>query len=84
MLRVLEHLRRAGLHHGTAPDPRAAGAVDRSRAGRQPDGRWSQGPVRPGAGWSGTDAPAGEPSRGVTLGAMRVLTWWDAAVVPAR
>ncbi len=76
-LRACEHLRAAALHDGTPPDPRAEAAVDRLRAGRQPDGRWLQGPVQPGAVWFPVDAPPGEPSRGVTLGALRVLRWWD-------
>ncbi|SDP64022.1 hypothetical protein SAMN05660199_04459 [Klenkia soli] len=84
VLRALEHLRAVSEHESTAPDPRAAEAVDRLRAGRHPDGRWVQGPVQPGEVWFGTDAPTGEPSRGVTLGALRVLAWWDADVGPAQ
>ncbi|MEI4270219.1 squalene cyclase [Klenkia sp. LSe6-5] len=78
VLRVLEHLRLAGLHDGTAPDPRAAEAVDRLRAGRGADGRWRQGPVERGAVWFDVDVPEGEPSRWLTLGGERVLRWWDA------
>ena len=77
VLRALEHLRSASLVDGTPPDPRAADAVELLRAGRQPDGRWLQGPVEAGAVWFDVDVPAGEPSRWLTLGAMRVLSWWE-------
>ncbi len=79
VLRALDHLRSASLLDGTAPDPRAAEAVERLRAGRQPDGRWLQGPVERGAVWFAVDVPEGEPSRWLTLGARRVLEWWDRA-----
>ena len=79
VLRATDHLREASLHDGTPPDPRAAEAIERIRAARQPDGTWLQGGRLPGWMWFEVDVPAGEPSKWLTLYATRVLTWWDGA-----
>lgn len=76
-LRAADHVRRASEVDGTAPDPRAADAVELVRSARQPDGTWLQGGRLPGEQWFEVDVPAGEPSRWLTLSAMRVLRWWD-------
>lgn len=78
-LRALDHLRTVGLVDGTPPDSRAADAVEVVRSARQPDGTWLQGPPLPGATWFDVDAPAGRPSRWLTLAGSRVLEWWDDA-----
>lgn len=78
-LAALDHFRDASLSDGTAPDPRLADAIDVVRSARQPDGTWLQGERMPGRTWFDIDAPAGEPSRWLTLIGTRVLDWWDAA-----
>lgn len=60
------------------PDPRMAEAIELIRGARQPDGTWLQGRRDPGRVWFDVDAPAGEPSKWLTLSATRVLNWWDA------
>lgn len=77
VLRATDHLRAASVHDGTPPDPRAADAVEWIRAARRPDGTWLQGGRLPGWLWFEVDVPAGEPSRWLTLYALRVLRWWD-------
>ncbi|WP_242862951.1 prenyltransferase/squalene oxidase repeat-containing protein [Curtobacterium luteum] len=77
VLRATDHLRAVSLRDGTAPDPRAAGAVEVVRAARGADGRWVQGDRPPGRQWFEVDVPAGEPSRWLTLVGTRVLRWWD-------
>jgi len=54
-------------------------AIAMIRAARQPDGTWLQERRHPGRVWFEIDAPAGEPSKWLTLHAIRVLDWWDAA-----
>ncbi|MFS0910928.1 squalene cyclase [Microbacterium sp. 179-I 3D2 NHS] len=78
-LTALDHFRDASLAEGTRPDPRLADAVEVVRAARRPDGTWLQGERLHGRTWVTVDAPAGEPSRWLTLIGTRVLEWWDAA-----
>lgn len=77
-LAALDHFREAALHDGSGPDPRLADAIDTVRAARQQDGTFLQGAPLPGRSWFDVDAPAGEPSRWLTLMGARVLRWWDA------
>ncbi|HEY6174592.1 MAG TPA: hypothetical protein VIX73_09125 [Kofleriaceae bacterium] len=71
VLRGLDYLRAAGVR----PDERIAEAVRLLHERRQPDGRWlldaalSEGIVVP------LDEKVGEPSRWITLRALRVLRW---------
>jgi hypothetical protein len=74
VLRALDHLRASGFE----PDPRLAQAVDVVRGKQQPDGRWLLDAVHPGRVFFDLE-PAGAPSRWITLRALRVLAWWDAA-----
>jgi hypothetical protein len=62
----------------TTPDSRMTDAIELIRAARQPDGTWLQSHRHPGKVWFEVDAPAGEPSKWLTLSGMRVLAWWDA------
>lgn len=82
LLRALDHFRRASLHDHTAPDPRLEAAIDVIRSKRTADGRWLQERRDPGAVWFHEDVPEGEPSPWLTLLAVRVLDWWDAAHPP--
>ncbi len=76
-LRALDYFRLAALHDGTSPDARLAGAVELVREKQQPDGRWLNDHHLPGRVWFTIDEPVGEPSRNVTLQALRVLRWID-------
>ena len=81
VLRGLDYLRSAGV----TPDERVAEAVDLVAGSRQPDGRWLLGRALPGLDadeerfWNqldfGMHEAEGEPSRWVTLRALRVLDW---------
>ena len=77
VLNAADDFRESSLLDGAAPDPRMAEAIERIRAARQSDGRWLQ-PGRPsGRVWFEIDAPAGQPSKWLTLYGTRVLDWWD-------
>ncbi|QQS02224.1 MAG: squalene cyclase [Austwickia sp.] len=76
VLRGLDHLRRASQLTGSAPDPRAAEAIEHLRSRQLPDGRWLLEWQPRGRVWFEME-PVGEPSRWVTLHALRVLRWWD-------
>ena len=75
VLRGLEHFRAAGIHDDTGPDPRLGDALEYLESRRRDDGRWVLDWNPEGASWFELDAAAGEPSKWVTLRAMRVLRW---------
>ena len=77
VLRALDYFRWSGAD----PDPRMAEAVDVVRSKRQPDGRWPLDRVHQGRVYFDLEGGAGTPSRWNTLRALRVLQWWDGAVV---
>lgn len=77
VLNAAAYFRSASLHDGTAPDERMADAIAMIRDARQPNGTWLQGRRHPGRVWFELDVPAGEPSKWLTLDALRVLDWWD-------
>jgi hypothetical protein len=77
VLNAAEYFRQASLHDGATPDSRMADAIELIRAARQPDGTWLQARRHPGRVWFEVDAPAGEPSKWLTLFGTRVLAWWD-------
>jgi hypothetical protein len=79
VLRALDHFRAAGIQTGTPPDPRLRGAIDHVRSRQLADGRWPLDRDPPGRRWFDVDDGEGEPSRWVTLRALRVLRWWEAA-----
>lgn len=81
VLNAADYFREAARVDGRPPDPRMAPAIDMIRAARQPDGRWLQGRPHPGRVWFEVDVPSGEPSKWVTLYALRVLAWWESAAV---
>lgn len=78
VLAAADYFRGAAEADGTAPDLRMEEAIENIRSQRQPDGWWLQGHRLPGAVWFHQDSPTGEPSKWVTLQAMRVLNWWGA------
>jgi hypothetical protein len=73
VLRGLEYLRSAGA----APDERAAEAVDVVASRRGSDGRWRLDVRYPGEMPVEIDAGEGQPSRWITLRALRVLDWYS-------
>ena len=77
ILRALDYFRSAAALTGAAPDPRLGAAVDRVRCRRLGNGTWPLDWSPAGRVWFDVDDGAGEPSRWVTLRAMRVLRWWD-------
>jgi len=77
VLRGLDYLRRAGV----PPDPRMRAAIDLVIAKRDDQGRWMSDVVYPGAMLIDLDAGSGHPSRWLTLRAIRVLRWYESAVV---
>ncbi len=76
VLRALDYFRAAGLHEGTTPDPRLAEAVVYVRSRQLEDGRWPVDWVPTGRTWFDVDESEGQPSRPITLRALRVLRWW--------
>jgi len=79
VLRALDHARAASLLHATPPDPRLGEAVEHVRSRRRDDGTWALDHTWRGRRRLVMDAGDGEPSVWVTLKALRVLRWWDAA-----
>jgi hypothetical protein len=77
VLRALDYFRSAAALTGAVPDPRLADAIEHVRAKRRDDGTWLLDWTLPGRVWFDVDGGAGEPSRWVTLRAMRVLNWWE-------
>ena len=77
VLNAAEYFRQASLIDGATPDPRMADAIELIRAARQQDGTWLQAGRHPGRVWFEVDAPAGEPSKWLTLYGTRVLAWWE-------
>ncbi|MDR6969839.1 hypothetical protein [Leifsonia shinshuensis] len=70
VLRGLDHLRTAGVPY----DDRLAEAVAHVASRRRPDGRWSLDRLLPGRPAVPMET-VGEPSRWITLRALRVLDW---------
>ena len=75
VLRALDHFRSVG----TPPDPRLGEAIDHVRSRRSDDGTWRLDRELAGRVWFSLDDGEGEPSRWVTLRALRVLRWYDGA-----
>ena len=78
VLRALDYFRSASMFTGGAPDPRLGEAIEHVRSRRAPDGTWPLDWKAKGRTWFDVEDGPGQPSRWVTLRAMRVLKWWDA------
>ncbi|MBK8900053.1 MAG: hypothetical protein IPM53_02605 [Anaerolineaceae bacterium] len=74
VLRGLDYLRRARA----APDERLAEAIDLVLSKRDSDGRWPLEVRYPGEMPVEIDEGVGQPSRWITLRALRVLAWYSA------
>ncbi len=79
LLRGLDYLRAADV----APDERVAEATAVVEDHRDPDGRWPLQNVFAGEAHFEMEDGAGEPSRWITLRAMRVLDWFGGGHVAA-
>ncbi len=73
ILRALDYFRAAGAK----PDPRVEDAVRIVESRRQPDGRWLLDESHNEALAIPFDETVGEPSRWITLRALRVLRWYE-------
>jgi len=71
ILRALDYLRSAGA----APDDRAAEAIELVASKSDDDGKWALGTRHPGKMPIDFAESEGEPSRWITLRALRVLDW---------
>jgi hypothetical protein len=71
VLRGLEYLRRAGV----APDGRVSEAIELVTSKQDSDGRWQLEVRYPGVMPVELDESEGQPSRWITLRALRVLKW---------
>lgn len=79
VLRALDYFwAAADLGSGPA-DPRLAEPVDHLLSRRLADGKWRLDRTPAGRIWFAVDDGVGEPSRWLTLRALRVLRWWDGA-----
>jgi len=77
VLRAADYFRAAAAVTRAAPDPRLGEAIDHVRSRRLEDGTWLLDWSPAGRVWFEVDDAVGEPSRWVTLRAMRVLRWWE-------
>ena len=77
VLRALDYFRASAGLTGATPDPRLAEAIEHVRSRRSEDGTWPLDWSPTGRVWFEVDDGQGEPSRWVTLRAMRVLRWWE-------
>ena len=75
VLRGLDYLRRAGA----TPDERLLPAIELVRSKRTRDGTWLLETHYPGTMAVAIDAGVGQPSRWITLRALRVLAWYERA-----
>ncbi len=78
VLRGLDYFRSAGLVTGAPPDPRLGEAIAYLRSRQLADGRWPLDRRLAGRAWFDVDDGVGQPSRWITLRALRVLKWWNA------
>ncbi|MFD1702901.1 squalene cyclase [Methylopila henanensis] len=76
VLRALDYFRDASNLYGTAPDTRLGPAISYLMSRRLPDGRWPLDKILRGRVWFAVDDGEGEPSRWITLRALRILKWW--------
>lgn len=81
VLRALDYFRASTLFTGTALDPRLKEAITYLHSRRLEDGRWPLDWRASGRAWLVMDDGEGEPSRWVTLRALRVVKWWDSAQI---
>jgi hypothetical protein len=76
VLRGLDYFRSAASLTGDAPDPRLGEAIDHIQSRGREDGTWALDWSPPGRVWFDVDDGEDQPSRWLTLRALRVLKWW--------
>lgn len=74
ILRGLDYLRKAGV----TPDERVKDAIELVASKRNQDGHWNLDILFPGEMLVDLNEEAGQPSRWITLRALRVLEWYSA------
>ena len=79
VLRALDYFRAASIFDQTSPDPRLSEAIEHLRTKQQVGGRWLMDWAPRGRRWFEFDDGVKQPSRWITLRALRVLRWWNAA-----
>lgn len=77
VLRALDYFRSAGILTEAASDARLSDAIDHVRSRRLDNGTWPLDWNPTGRVWFDVDDGEGNPSRWVTLKALRVLKWWE-------
>ena len=77
VLNAADYFRRASAADDVTPDRRVTDAVEIISSARRADGTWTTAGRHLGQVWFEVDAPAGEPSKWLTLFSVRVLNWWD-------
>ncbi|MEO7398305.1 MAG: squalene cyclase [Ilumatobacteraceae bacterium] len=77
VLRALDYFRACATLTRDAPDPRLGEAIDHIRCRHLEDGTWPLDGSPKGRVWFDVDDGQDQPSRWVTLRAMRVLRWWE-------
>ncbi|MDQ3506167.1 MAG: squalene cyclase [Actinomycetota bacterium] len=75
--RALDYFRAAADIGDGVPDPRLGEAIDHLRTRQTPDGMWLLDRTPRGRVWFDINDGVGQPSRWLTLSALRVLRWWD-------
>lgn len=78
ILRGLDYFRNVGLVENSDPDPRLSAAIEHLQTRRQDDGRWLLDKNPKGSVWFDVDDGPRQPSRWITLRALRVLDWAEA------
>ncbi len=77
VLRALDYFRSAGVLTGAEPDPRLEDPIEYAVSRRLDNGTWPLDLNPRGRKWFDIDDGEGNPSRWITLRALRVLKWWD-------
>ena len=79
VLRALDYFWSAVTLTGAVPDPRLGEAIDHVRSRQLEDRTWPLDWSPRGRAWFDVDDGQDQPSRWVTMRAMRVLRWWNNA-----
>lgn len=79
LLRGLDHFRAASLATDGTRASRLTDAVDQLRVRREANGTWHLEHRHPGRRWFDHGASVGQPSRWLSLKALRILGWWTDA-----
>lgn len=79
VLKAGEYFRNATQLDSESPDDRMSEAIQGIRDLQQPDGTWLQARRDAGRVWFDVDVEPGRASKWITMSALRVLDWWDAA-----